>query len=98
MNLTCQKPNHGSKHFLLCDIESYRKISEKYWKKLQKRNQVVNLIPAEDLEDIDSEFIEIDVEDYDNKLALSDEIDMTQNCIPTLNIKIVIIHLLPTIS
>ena len=38
-------------------------------------------------EDIDSEVIEIDVEDYDNKLALSDEIDMTQNCIPTLNIK-----------
>ena len=27
------------------------------------------------------------MEDYDNKLALSDEIDMTQNCIPTLNIK-----------
>ena len=72
---------------MLCDIESCRKISEKYWKKLQERNQVVNLIPAEDLEDIDSEFIEIDVEDYDNKLALSDEIDMTQNCIPTLNIK-----------
>ena len=75
------------KHFLLCDIESCRKISEKCWKKLQERNQVVNLIPAEDLEDIDSEFIEIDVDDYDNKLALSDEIDMTQNCIPTLNIK-----------
>ena len=54
---------------------------------MQERNQVVNLLPAEDLEDIDSEFIEIDVEDYDNKLALSDEIDMTQNCIPTLNIK-----------
>ena len=86
-NLTCQKPNHGNKHFLLCDIESCRNISEKYWKKLQERNQVVNLIPAEDLEDIDSELIEIDVADYDNKLALSDEIDMTQNCIPTLNIK-----------
>ena len=47
----------------------------------------MNLIPAEDLDDIDSEFIEIDVDDYDNKLAISDEIDMTQNCIPTLNIK-----------
>ena len=81
LNLTCQKPNHGNKHFLLCDIESCRKISEKYWKKLQERNQVVNLIPAEDLEDIDSEFIEIDVDHYDNKLAISDEIDMTQNCI-----------------
>ena len=54
---------------------------------MQERNQVVNLIPAEDLEDIDSVLIEIDVADYDNKLALSDEIDMTQNCIPTLNIK-----------
>ena len=72
---------------MLCDIESCRKISEKYWKKLQERNQVVNLIPAKDLEDIDSEFIEIDVDDYDNKLALSDEIDMTKNCISTLNIK-----------
>ena len=55
LNLTCQKPNHGNKHFLLCDIESCRKISEKYWKKLQERNQVVHLIPAEDLEVIDSE-------------------------------------------
>ena len=45
---------------------------------MQERNQVVNLIPAEDLEDIDSELIEIDVADYDNELALSDEIDMTQ--------------------
>ena len=71
LNLACQKPNHGNKHFLLCNIESCRKILEKYWKKLQERNQVVHLIPTEDLEDIDSEFIEIDVEDYDNKLALS---------------------------
>ena len=47
----------------------------------------MNLIPAEDLEDIDSEFVEIDVDDYDNKLAISDEIDFTQNCIPTLNIR-----------
>ena len=86
-NLTCQKPNHGNKHFLLCDIESCRKNSEKYWKKLQERNEIVHLIPAKDLEDIDSELIEIDVIDYDSKLALSDEIDMTQNCIPTLNIK-----------
>ena len=77
--LLAKKPNHQKKHLLLCDIESCRKISEKYWKKLQERKQDVNLIPAEDLEDIDSEFIEIDVDDYDNKLALSDEIDMTQN-------------------
>ena len=34
LNLTCQKPNHGNKHFLLCYIESCRKISEKYWKKI----------------------------------------------------------------
>ena len=47
----------------------------------------MNLIPAEDLEDIDSELIEIDMDDYDNKLAISDEIDITQNCIPTLSIK-----------
>ena len=47
----------------------------------------MNWIPAEDLEDIDSELIEIDVDDYDEKLAKSDEIDFTQNCIPTLNIK-----------
>ena len=33
-NLTCQKPNHGNKHFLLCDIESSRKNSEKYKKKI----------------------------------------------------------------
>ena len=39
------------------------------------------------MEDIDSELIEIDVEDYDAKLAVSDEIDINQNCIPTLNIK-----------
>ena len=25
LNLTCQKPNHGNQHFLLCDIESCRK-------------------------------------------------------------------------
>merc|ERR1711867_407627 len=30
LNLTCQKPNHGNKHFLLCDIETCRKNSEKY--------------------------------------------------------------------
>ena len=47
----------------------------------------MNWISAEDLEDIDSEFIEIDVDDYDEKLAKSDEIDFNQNCVPTLNIK-----------
>ena len=50
LNLTCQKPNHGNKHFLLCDIETCRKNSEKYWKKLQERNEVVHFTPAEDLE------------------------------------------------
>ena len=73
--------------FCFVTLNPAEKNSEKYWKKLQERNEVVNLIPAEDLEDIDSELIEIDVIDYDSKLALSDEIDMTQNCIPTLNIK-----------
>ena len=90
IKLTCQKPNHGNKHFLLCDIESCRKISEKYYKKLQERNQVVNLIPAEDLEDIDSELIEIDVDDYDNKLAISDEIDFTKIAFQLSILKIVI--------
>merc|ERR1711895_309191 len=87
LNLTCQKPNHSNKHFLLCDIETCRKNSEKYWKKLQERNEVVHFTPAEDLEDIDSEDIEIDVEDFDTKLAVSDEIDINLNCFPTLNIK-----------
>merc|ERR1711989_288109 len=75
LNLTCQKPNHGNKHFLLCDIETCRKNSEKYWKKLQERNEVVHFTPAED------------VEDFDTKLAVSDEIDINLNCFPTLNIK-----------
>ena len=87
LNLTCQKPNHGNKHFLLCDIETCRKNSEKYWKKLHERKEVVHFTPAEDLEDIDSEDIQIDVEDFDTKLTVSDEIDINLNCFPTLNIK-----------
>ena len=55
--------------------------------KFVERNQIVNLIPAEDLEDIDSEQIDLDVEDYDEKLAMSDKIDFNQSCVPTLNIK-----------
>ena len=33
LNLTCGKPDHGFKHFLLFPIESCRKASEFYWKK-----------------------------------------------------------------
>ena len=32
-NLTCKKPDHGTKHFLLCPSEGCRKASEKWWKK-----------------------------------------------------------------
>ena len=72
LNLTCQKPNHGHKHFLLCDIESCCKTSEKYWKKLEERNVVINLIPVEDLDFIDSELIDLDISDYDEKLLMSE--------------------------
>ena len=49
LNITCGKPNHGKKHFLLCDMESCQKASEKYWQKLAEENQVIHLIQAEDL-------------------------------------------------
>ena len=47
----------------------------------------MNLIPAEDLEDLDSEQTDLNYEDYDEKLLMSDKIEMNQCCIPTLNIK-----------
>ena len=45
------------------------------------------MIPAEDLESIDSELIDLDIDDYDEKLAMSDKMDFNQNYVPTLNIK-----------
>ena len=47
----------------------------KYWQKSEEKNQVVNLIPAEDLEDLSSEQIDIDYDDYDEKLLISDKIE-----------------------
>ena len=54
---------------------------------MEQRNKVINLIPTEDLEDLSSEQIDIDYDDYDEKLLISDKIEMNQFYIPTLNIK-----------
>merc|ERR1712240_512543 len=86
LNLTCGKPNHGNRHFLLCPIEGCRKGAEKFWQK-QKENKVVhNLIPVEDV-DLENEIIDIDYDDFDEKLEVSDNIALNQLFIPTLAIK-----------
>ena len=86
-NLTCKKPDHGTKHFLLCPSEGCRKASEKWWKKQNELKEVINLIPAEDLENLDSEQIDIDYEDFNTKIELSDHIFVEQLYVPTMAIK-----------
>ena len=86
LNLTCGKPNHGNKHFLLCPIEGCRKGSEKFWHKQAEKKVVINLIPVEDI-DLDNEIIDIDYDDLTEKLDVSDGIAFNQFFIPTLAIK-----------
>ena len=49
--------------------------------------EVINLIPAEDLENLDSEQIDIDYEDFNTKIELSDQIFIEQLYVPTMAIK-----------
>ena len=86
LNLTCGKPNHGNKHFLLCPIEGCKKGCEKFWHKQADKKVVVNLLPVEDV-DLDNEIIDIDYEDLNEKLEISDGVAFNQFFIPTLAIK-----------
>ena len=52
-------------------MEPCRKASEKYWHKLAEQKVVFNLLPAEDI-DLDADQINIDYDDLDQKLELSD--------------------------
>ena len=69
LNLTCSKPDHGVKHFLLCDHESCRKASEKYWAKVAERKKIFNFIPCEEI-DMENEQIGDDYDDFDMKIAI----------------------------
>ena len=73
LNLTCGKPNHGNRHFLLCPIEGCRKGAEKFWQRQTEKKVVHNLIPVEDV-DLENEIIDIDYDDFDEKLEVSDGI------------------------
>ena len=88
--MTCGKPNHGNKHFLLCPIEGCRNGAEKFWHKQAEKKVVVNLVPAEDV-DLENEIIDIDYDDLTEKLDVSDGIAFNQFFIPTLAIKMRII-------
>ena len=87
MNLTCGKTDHGNRHFLICPIEGCRKASEKYWQNQEKKKVVVNLLPADDLHDWNNEQIDINFEDLDHKIDLSDHIFFHQLYVPTMAIK-----------
>ena len=86
LNLTCGKPNHGNRHFLLCPIEGCRKGAEKLWQKQAEKKVVINLLPVDDV-DLENEIIDVDYDDLDEKLEISDGIEFNQLFIPTLAIK-----------
>ena len=71
---------------MLCDHESCRKASEKYWEKQAERKKVINFIPAEDI-DLQNEQIDVDYEDFDTKIAVSDFEYVHQFFIPMMAIK-----------
>ena len=81
LNLTCGKTDHG------CPIEGCRKASEKYWQNQEKEKVVVNLLPADDLHDLNNEQIDINFEDLDHKIELSDHLFFHQLYVPTMAIK-----------
>ena len=74
LNLTCNKPDYGNKHFLLCQSEGCRKASEKYWQNQEKKKVVINLLPVDDLHDLNNEQIDINFEDLDQNIEFSDQI------------------------
>merc|ERR1711895_318327 len=86
LNLTCGKPNHGNRHFLLCPIEGCRKGAEKFWQKQAEKKVVINLLPVDDI-DLENEIIDVDYDDLDEKLEISDGIEFNQLFVPTLAIK-----------
>ena len=86
LDLTCGKPNHGNKHFLSCPIESWQKGAEKFWQKQAEKKVVINLVPVEDV-DLENEIIDVDYDNLEDKLEVSDGIALNQLFIPTLAIK-----------
>ena len=86
LNLTCGKPNHGNRHFLLCPIEGCRKGAEKFWQKQAEKKVVINLLPVDDI-DLENEIIDFDYDDLVEKLEVSDGIEFNQLFVPTLAIK-----------
>ena len=89
MNLTCGKTDHGNKHFLICQIERCRKASEKHWQNQEKNKVVINLLPVDDLYDLNNEQIDINFEDlhqlYVPTMAIKDDNEpITHNFLKTL--------------
>jgi len=56
-------------------------------KKQAEMKEVINLIPAEDLENLDAEQIDIDYDDLNTKIELSDQIFIEELYVPTMAIK-----------
>ena len=72
-------------------MEGWRKGSEKFWYKQAEKKVVINLIPVEDI-DLDNEIIDIDYDDLNEKLDVSDGVAFKQFFIPILAIKMIIIQ------
>ena len=87
LDLTCGKTDHSNRHFLICQIEGCRKASKKYWQNQEKKKVVINLLPADDLHDLNNERIDINFEDLDQKIDLSDHTFVHQLYVPTMAIK-----------
>ena len=68
-------------------MEGCRKASEKYWQNQEKKKVVINLIAADDLHDLNNEQIDINFEDLDQKIELSDQIFFHQLYVPTMAIR-----------
>ena len=71
---------------MLCPSEGCRKGAEKFWQKQAEKKVVINLVPVEDV-DLENEIIDVDYDDFEEKLEVSDGIALNQLFIPTLAIK-----------
>ena len=49
-------------------MEGCKKASEKYWQNQEKKKVVINLLPADDLHDLNNEQIDINFEGLNKKI------------------------------
>ena len=65
-------------------------MQKSIWKilaKQEKKKVVINLLPVDDLHDLNNEQIDINFEDLDQKIELSDQIFFHQLYVPTMAIR-----------